>query len=250
MTVTYRFSLRPKDQACGTLILQNRLRPVVFPAGPAYSMTAPPLADRPFAWWTALSVMFAGLLAPILLVEVPPITDYPNHVAGSYVLAYGQERAILNQMVVADWKIVPNLAIDLVLPPLLRIFPVLIAGRIVLGLCLLIPTSGVVALSYAYFRRRSFFQSGRRIRGFQRVVPIGLNQFPNINRGRTLGRGWLDFLFQRFPALTCATGIPIAIVVFFLTFSGFSFMQHSSALTNYAKYWGTAYVPHWFGNLR
>ena len=97
--------------------LTNRLSPVAFPVGPAlYIMMAPRSVDRPFAWWTGLFVMFTGLLVPILLVEVPPLTDYPNHLARSDVLAYGQERPILNQMVVADWKIVPNLAIDLILP--------------------------------------------------------------------------------------------------------------------------------------
>ena len=143
--------------------------------------------------------MFAGLLVPILLVEVPPLTDYPNHLARSYVLAYGQERPILNQMVVADRKIVPNLTIDLILPPLLRIFPVLVAGRIVLALCLLIPTSGAVALSYAYFRRRSFFEMGAGFVAFNALFLLGLINF-QISIGVALwGRGWLDLLFQAFP---------------------------------------------------
>ena len=182
-----------------------------------------PLVDRPFAWWTGLFVMFAGLLVPILLVAVPPLTDYPNHLARSYVLAYGQERPILNQMVVADWKIVPNLAIDLILPPLLQIFPVLIAGRIVLALCLLIPTSGAVALSYAYFRRRSFFQMGAGFVAFNALFLLGLINF-QISIGVALwgAAGWI-FFSNRFPALTCATGIPIAIVVFFLHVFGFLF---------------------------
>ena len=160
--------------------------------------------------------MFAGLLVPILLVEVPPLTDYPNHLARSYVLAYGQERAILNQMVVADWKIVPNLATDLILPPLLRFLPVLFAGRMVLALCLIIPTSGVIALSYAYFRRRSLFQMGAGLVAFNALFLLGLINF-QISVGVALwGAAGRIFLSKRLPALTCATGIPIAIVVFFL----------------------------------
>ena len=203
MMVAHRFSLRPKDQAYGTLILQNRLSLVVFPVRPriAFHGGATPLVDRPLAWWIGLFIMFAGLLVPILLVEVPPLTDYPNHLARSYVLAYGQERPILNQMVVADWKIVPNLAIDLILPPLLQIFPVLIAGRIVLALCLLIPTSGAVALSYAYFRRRSFFQMGAGFVAFNALFLLGLINF-QISIGVALwgAAGWI-FFSKRFPAL-------------------------------------------------
>jgi hypothetical protein len=182
-----------------------------------------PFVDRPFAWWTGLLVMFAGLLVPILLVEVPPLTDYPNHLARSYVLAYGQERPIVNQMLIADWKIVPNLAIDLILPPLMRIFPALVAGRIVLALCLLIPTSGSVALSYAYFRRRSFFQMGAGLLAFNGLFLLGLINF-QISIGVALwgAAGWI-FFSKRFPALTCATGILIAIGAFFLHLFGFLF---------------------------
>jgi hypothetical protein len=188
----------------------------------SFSSTAP-LVDRPFVWWTSLLVMFAGLLVPIVLVEVPPLTDYPNHLARSYVLAYGQDRPLLNQMVVADWKIVPNLAIDLILPPLMRIFPVLVAGRIVLALCLLIPASGAVALSYAYFRRRSFFQMGAGFVAFNGLLLLGLINF-QISIGVALwgAAGWISFS-KRSAALTCASGIPIAIVVFFLHVFGFLF---------------------------
>ena len=205
--------------------LTELTEPGSFPSWPhiAFHGGTTPLVDRPLAWWTGLFIMFAGLLVPILLVEVPPLTDYPNHLARSYVLAYGQERPILNQMVVADWKIVPNLAIDLILPPLLRIFPVLIAGRIVLALCLLIPTSGAVALSYAYFRRRSFFQMGAGFVAFNALFLLGLINF-QISIGVALwgAAGWI-FFSKRFPALTWATGIPIAIVVFFLHVFGFLF---------------------------
>jgi len=98
--------------------LTESTEPGSFPRRPSivYHDGTTPLVDRPFAWWTGLFVMFTGPLVPILLVEVPPLTDYPNHLARSHVLAYGQEQPILNQMVVADWKIVPNLAIDLILP--------------------------------------------------------------------------------------------------------------------------------------
>ena len=176
-------------------------------------------------WWTGLFVLFEGWLVPILLVAVPSLTHYPNHLARSYVLAYGQERPILNQMVVADWKIVPNLAIDLD-PHLTALAspPCFDCRTNCAGPCLLIPTSGAVALSYAYFRRRSFFQTGcLDVVAFNALFLLGLINF-QISIGVALwgAAGWI-FFSKRFPALTCATGIPIAIVVFFLHVFGFLF---------------------------
>jgi hypothetical protein len=69
--------------------------------------------------------MLAMLLVPVLLVEVPPLTDYPNHLARCYVLAYGGADPILQQMFTEHWRINPNLGIDLILPPLLHLFPIL-----------------------------------------------------------------------------------------------------------------------------
>ena len=37
----------------------------------------------------ALLAVIAALLLPLLLVDVPPLLDYPNRLARSYVLAFG-----------------------------------------------------------------------------------------------------------------------------------------------------------------
>jgi hypothetical protein len=38
------------------------------------------LATR-VAWWSVLAGTCAVLLAPLFLVDVPPLLDYPNHLA-------------------------------------------------------------------------------------------------------------------------------------------------------------------------
>jgi hypothetical protein len=98
--------------------------------------------------------MCATLLAPLALVDVPPLLDYPNHLARAYVLALGQHDAFLSRMYATHWAILPNLAIDLILPPLLWIMPVHLAGRLLLGVSLLLPVIGTILCSNATFARQ------------------------------------------------------------------------------------------------
>ena len=72
--------------------------------------------------------MLTMLLVPVLLVEVPPILDYPNHLARCYVLAFGGTDPILQQMVTANWRLIPNLAVDLVRHRCCIYFPFLTPG--------------------------------------------------------------------------------------------------------------------------
>src|SRR5450432_1539959 len=96
------------------------------------------------AVWPVLALLCAVLLSPLLLVEVPPLLDYPNHLARLYVLAFGQHDPVLATMYVAHWAIIPNLAIDLIMPPVLHLLPVHVAGRLMLALVLLLPVLGTV----------------------------------------------------------------------------------------------------------
>ena len=84
-----------------------------------------------------LALLCVILLAPLALVDVPPLLDYPNHLARAVVLAQGASDPALSRMYAAHWGIIPNLGTDLVLPPLLHVLPVHLAGRMVVGLSLI-----------------------------------------------------------------------------------------------------------------
>jgi hypothetical protein len=49
-------------------------------------------------WWCAFAVVLAILMVPILVVEVPPLTDYPNHLARSVILAFSPQDPVLQRM--------------------------------------------------------------------------------------------------------------------------------------------------------
>jgi hypothetical protein len=49
------------------------------------------------------------------------------------------------------WGVVPNLAMDLIVPPLSHVIPLDVAGRLFITLALLLPVAGVVALHRSAF---------------------------------------------------------------------------------------------------
>ena len=126
-----------------------------WPALASERITAP--AASRAAWWAAFGFVCATLLVPLLLVDVPPLLDYPNHLARMYVLAFGAHDPILSRMYEQHWAIIPNLAIDLVLPEMLKLLPIYLAGRLVLAATLLMPLVGVIAYHRAAFRVRSYW---------------------------------------------------------------------------------------------
>src|ERR1700692_2352078 len=80
-------------------------------------------------------ILAAALLAPIWMVEFPPLLDYPNHLARSFVLAHLNDPAFtFSRFYRADWGAYPYLGMDASLAALGRLFPIETAGRIFLSL--------------------------------------------------------------------------------------------------------------------
>ena len=78
------------------------------------------------------------LLAPIWSVAFPPLLDYPNHLARSFVLAHLHDPAFtFSRFFRADWGAYPYLGMDASLAVLGRLFPIETAGRVFLSLCAL-----------------------------------------------------------------------------------------------------------------
>jgi hypothetical protein len=51
-----------------------------------------------WVWWLSVAGLLAGLVAPFFFVDVPPVLDYPNHLARLYVLAFGAQDPALSAM--------------------------------------------------------------------------------------------------------------------------------------------------------
>jgi len=126
---------------------------------PAQSGTRPALAiSRAVSPSSAAIVLvLATLLAlvPLLMVPVPPLADYPNHLARMHVIGTIGGDPDLARYYEIHWRVIPNLAMDLIVPPLARIMCIYDAGRIYAIACLLLVASGVFTLNRALFGRWS-----------------------------------------------------------------------------------------------
>src|SRR5579872_1832214 len=83
-------------------------------------------------------ILAAALMTPIWVVTFPPLLDYPNHLARSFVLMHLNDPAFtFSKYYRADWEAYPYLGMDAALAVLGRLFPIETAGRVFLSLCAL-----------------------------------------------------------------------------------------------------------------
>jgi hypothetical protein len=106
------------------------------------SSPRPSLADVPWRLIFIL-VVAALLLIPIWIAAFPPLLDYPNHLARSFVLAHLNDSAFqLKRFYRADWGFYPYLGMDALLAVLGRMFAIETAGRVFLSLCIVALPAG------------------------------------------------------------------------------------------------------------
>jgi hypothetical protein len=93
----------------------------------------------PTSRWLLTALALAVVLAiPLFLVDVPPILDYPNHLARYFVLAHPGD-PVLSQMYLPRWGLIPNLGMDVLGAGLSRLTDIHIGGRILLAFSLFAP---------------------------------------------------------------------------------------------------------------
>jgi hypothetical protein len=85
-------------------------------------------------------------LSPLLWVRVPPLVDYPNHLARMWILVHGAEIPELAANYAVHWRILPDLAMDLVVSALSRVMPVEESGLAFVGLTMLALIGGTLTL--------------------------------------------------------------------------------------------------------
>jgi hypothetical protein len=95
------------------------------------------------ALYTALTVI---ALYPIFSVTVPPLVDYPNHLARMHILAHWDNVPELQRNYVTDWKLHPNMAMELTVPLLAKVMPIYMAGKLFIAATLLMLLGGTLAL--------------------------------------------------------------------------------------------------------
>ncbi len=116
--------------------------PSLLPAGAAGHPGAAALhstaravgASAAGVWWLLAAALLAAVLVlPLLATGIPPLVDYPNHLARFAVLTAAGADPALDRLFTVHWAFYPNLATDLLVPPLARLMPLEAAGRVMVA---------------------------------------------------------------------------------------------------------------------
>src|SRR6266436_8240261 len=78
-----------------------------------------------------VGLLFVACVVPVLSVEIPAMVDYVNHLAEMHLLvdaAAGRP----NPAYEIDWRLYPNLAVDIIVPAAARFVSVETAARLFL----------------------------------------------------------------------------------------------------------------------
>ncbi len=182
-----------------------------------------PPALPAWLWWSGLALMLAALMAPILVVTVPPLSDYPDHLARCYFLAFGASDPVMSRIFAARWQLVPNLAIDLIVPALMHALPPLVAGRVFVALVVVLPATGIVALSLAVFRVRSLWQLGAGFVVYDMMFLSGSLNFQFAAGVALWGAAVWVVLSARHLVWAAAAGAVFALLAFLCHLFGYGF---------------------------
>lgn len=100
-----------------------------------------PPRNWPLAGLGLLATLF---LIPIWCVGAPAMPDYPAHLAGFHLIAGGAQ-----EFYAVHWRLVPNLASDILVPLLAQIAPLEIAVKLFLTLAILMWVTGAALIQRA-----------------------------------------------------------------------------------------------------
>ncbi len=96
-------------------------------------------------------------LVPLTVARIMPLADYPNHIARIYILQHAAQSPILARYYIPFIHFQPNLAFDLAVLWLGKVFPLWTSGSIFAAISFVTIVSGVVALNRTLHRQRSLW---------------------------------------------------------------------------------------------
>jgi hypothetical protein len=184
----------------------------------------PPPSRRGHAWLLGAAVALTCLLlCPFAVTPIPPLLDYPDHVAEMYVIAQASHDLGLAKVYAIHWTVVANSGVELVMPFLLRFLPLWPTGDGFLVLTLLLPLAGSAIFARAAFARWSFWPLAGGLVAYNTLFLLGfMNFLIGIGAAFLAAAAWVAYR-SRFPVWTVAGAIPAAIALFFIHLFGLMF---------------------------
>ena len=197
----------------------------------------------------ALIAICTALIVPLFVTTIPPLLDYPNHLARMAVLAAAGRDTDLAQIYAIDWHIVPNLGMDIVVPLLAQIMPLTLAGKIFLSLALILPLLGTVVLHDAIFEKRSWWPLASAIVVYNAALLAGFLNFSVAIGLALLGAAcWVRLRHDKRRQISASALIAVALFFvhafaasfLFLLIAGFKLRELRQEQRRHALSWRAA----------
>jgi len=170
------------------------------------------------AFFSLLSIL---ALTPVAIVTLPPILDYPNHMARMHILAALPSTAELARYYAIHWTVAPNLALDATVPWLVGIASVEDAMRLSLAFILLGLAGGCLALHRVAFGRWSLWPLTGFLLLYNRMLLWGfLNYLAGLALALWAVAAWLA-LERRSAALRVIVGMVMATTIYLAHLAAF-----------------------------
>ncbi len=125
------------------------------------------------AFW----VLTAIVLVPVFSVAVPPLADYVNHLARMKVIAVQGADPYLDAFYRIEWQLIPNLAMDLIVPPLEKAMSVYAAGQVFTALTVVASVTGPMAIHRALYGRINAFPLTAFVVVYNGIFLFGMMNF-------------------------------------------------------------------------
>jgi hypothetical protein len=157
----------------------------------------------------AIAVMvassFVTLLAPFLFAHIPPLTDYPNHLARYWLIAGGVREPALAAFYRIDWfNAVTNVGVDRMVALLAPLASGLVLGHLAVVAAAVLPPLGALALNRALTGQPLIGRAVTpRITAWQALFPLAA-------WSTTFLMGFVNFQIGLGLALLFAAGDPLA----------------------------------------
>ena len=185
----------------------------------------PDLACRRAAAWhlhtlqlACITLALGTLVLPVALTHMPPLVDYPNHLARIWLLAGGVDQAPLSGIYGIDWSSAStNIGIDLLAATLGRLIGGWTLAPLLLGAAVLLPPLGAVLLNRAVFGGWHWWQAGFAVLAWNSTLLAGFLNF-QIGLGLALLAAAMDPAISRragpFGVVPVRIGQGAALLVF------------------------------------
>jgi hypothetical protein len=100
-------------------------------------------------------LLFVAAAFPLFLVKIPALGDYLTHLAGARAIASISTDPLIAKFYAVRWDIVPNLAMDILVPFLAKYMDIYLAGKVFVFLTMGLILTGVFAVDHAIYGRFS-----------------------------------------------------------------------------------------------